>query len=49
VPVSAVAPAMVFRRMEFQLKDKSSDRPPLRPRPVVTPSTPPAATGGGAS
>jgi predicted Zn-dependent protease len=49
VPVSAVAPAMVFRRMEFQLKDKSSDRPPLRERPSVTPSRPAPAPGGGAS
>lgn len=33
VPVSAVAPAMLFRRLEFQLKEKASDRPPLLPRP----------------
>jgi TldD protein len=33
VPVSAVAPAMLFSRLEFQLKEKSSQRPPLLPRP----------------
>jgi predicted Zn-dependent protease len=34
VPVSGVAPSMLFRRLELQLQDKSSERPPLRPRPV---------------
>jgi TldD protein len=29
VPVSAVAPALLFSRLEFQLKEKSSQRPPL--------------------
>jgi hypothetical protein len=33
VPVSAVAPAMLFRQLEFQLKEKSSVRPPLLPKP----------------
>lgn len=33
VPVSAVAPAMLFRRLEFQIKEKESARPPLLPRP----------------
>lgn len=34
VPVSAVAPAVVFRRLEFQLKEKDSDRPPLLTPPM---------------
>ena len=29
VPVSAVAPMMLFRRLEMQLKEKDSERPPL--------------------
>lgn len=33
VPVSGVAPAMLFSRLEFQLKEKSSQRPPLWSRP----------------
>jgi predicted Zn-dependent protease len=41
VPVSAVAPSMLFERLEFQLKEKSSVRPPLipKPRPDGTAST----------
>jgi TldD protein len=35
VPVSGVAPSMLFRRLELQLQDKSSERPPLRARPVL--------------
>ena len=34
VPVSAVAPPMLFRTLEFQLKEKGQERPPLRPRPM---------------
>jgi len=33
VPVSAVAPAILFERLEFQLKEKGQDRPPLLPKP----------------
>lgn len=35
VPVSAVAPAMLFAKLEFQLKEKGQDRPPLMAKPVV--------------
>ncbi|MEZ4319431.1 MAG: TldD/PmbA family protein [Myxococcota bacterium] len=35
VPVSAVAPAILFDRLEFQLKEKGQDRPPLLPKPLV--------------
>jgi TldD protein len=34
VPVSGVAPSVLFSRLEFQLKEKGQDRPPLLPRPV---------------
>lgn len=34
VPVSGVAPALLFRRLEFQLKEKGQERPPLLPKPV---------------
>lgn len=33
VPVSAVAPSLLFRRLEFQLKEKGQERPPLLPKP----------------
>lgn len=33
VPVSAVAPALLFQRLEFQLKEKASSRPPLLVKP----------------
>ncbi|MCB9682692.1 MAG: TldD/PmbA family protein [Alphaproteobacteria bacterium] len=33
VPVSAVAPALLFRRLEMQLKEKGSERPPLLSKP----------------
>ncbi len=33
VPVSAVAPSLLFRKLEFQLKEKGQDRPPLLPKP----------------
>jgi predicted Zn-dependent protease len=33
VPVSAVAPSMLFSRLEFQLKEKGQERPPLRSKP----------------
>jgi len=35
VPVSAVAPSLLFRKLEFQLKEKSDDRPPLLPKPLL--------------
>ncbi|MBN2800404.1 MAG: hypothetical protein JXX28_14790 [Deltaproteobacteria bacterium] len=37
VPVSAAAPAMLFRRLEFQLKEKGQERPPLLDKPEVSP------------
>ncbi len=33
VPVSAVAPDLLVRRLEFQLKEKGQERPPLLPKP----------------
>jgi hypothetical protein len=35
VPVSAVAPALLVSEIETQRKEKSPDRPPLLPRPVL--------------
>lgn len=35
VPVSAVAPALLFKRLEFQLKEKGQERPPLLPKPPL--------------
>lgn len=37
VPVSAVAPALLFQRLELQLKEKGTVRPPLLPRPDAPP------------
>jgi len=37
VPVSAVAPGILVRRLEFQLKEKGQERPPLLPKPDVQP------------
>ena len=34
VPVSAVAPSILVERLEFQRKEKGSDRPPLLPKPM---------------
>ena len=34
VPVSAVAPSVLVRRLEFQRKEKGADRPPLLPKPM---------------
>lgn len=34
VPVSAVAPALLVSEIETQRKEKSSERPPLLPRPI---------------
>lgn len=33
VPVSAVAPSLLFERLEFQLKEKGQERPPLLDKP----------------
>lgn len=33
VPVSAVAPSLLFERLEFQLKEKGQERPPLLAKP----------------
>ena len=35
VPVSAVAPSLLFQNLEFQLKERGQERPPLLPRPDV--------------
>ncbi|MEO0601789.1 MAG: metallopeptidase TldD-related protein [Myxococcota bacterium] len=34
VPVSAVAPSLLFERLEFQLKEKGQERPPLLDKPM---------------
>lgn len=34
VPVSAVAPSVLVKRLEFQRKEKGADRPPLLPKPM---------------
>jgi TldD protein len=44
VPVSAVAPAMLFRKLEFQLKEKGQERPPLLDKP--SPDTDGTTAGG---
>jgi hypothetical protein len=36
VPVSAVAPSLLFSRLEFQLKEKGEERPPLLAKPGAT-------------
>ena len=36
VPVSGVAPSVLFRRLEFQLKEKGQDRPPILPKPSLS-------------
>lgn len=33
VPVSGIAPSLLFKRLEFQLKEKAQERPPLLPKP----------------
>ncbi len=38
VPVSAVSPAILISEIEIQKKDKSQERPPLLPRPPVSPT-----------
>jgi predicted Zn-dependent protease len=35
VPVSSVAPNLLFRRLEFQLKEKQQERPPLLAKPTA--------------
>jgi predicted Zn-dependent protease len=35
VPVSGVAPSLLFDRLEFQLKEKGQERPPLLEKPVA--------------
>ncbi len=35
VPVSGVAPSVLFRRLEFQLKEKGQERPPLLSKPIT--------------
>ncbi len=36
VPVSAVSPSLVFSKLEFQLKEKSQERPPLLEKPTLS-------------
>ena len=36
VPVSAVAPSLVFSKLEFQLKEKGQERPPLLEKPTLS-------------
>jgi len=36
VPVSAVSPSLLFERLEFQLKEKGQERPPLLDKPTPT-------------
>jgi hypothetical protein len=35
VPVSGVAPSLLFSKLEFQLKEKGQDRPPLLVKPAA--------------
>jgi len=35
VPVSGVAPSLLFDRLEFQLKEKGQERPPLLDKPIA--------------
>jgi hypothetical protein len=44
VPVSAVAPAMLFNEMEVQKRQHSHDRPPILPAPGFENATPPKET-----
>jgi TldD protein len=46
VPVSGVAPTLLFRKLEFQLKEKGQDKPPLLVRPLLPSGS--ASLGGGA-
>jgi TldD protein len=46
VPVSGVAPTVMFKRLEFQLKEKGQERPPLLVKPGVPPTD--GASDGGA-
>jgi TldD protein len=39
VPVSAVAPGILVERLEFQLKEKGQERPPLLPKPTESDGT----------
>jgi hypothetical protein len=45
VPVSAVAPAMLFSEIEVQKKNKGTDRPPLMPPPGSDQSPAPLTEG----
>ncbi len=39
VPVSGVAPSLLFDRLEFQLKEKGQERPPLLDKPIAIENT----------
>jgi TldD protein len=49
VPVSAVAPAMLFSEMEVQKRAHSRNRPPILPPPAWdgADAKPPSKSGGG--
>ncbi len=47
VPVSAIAPAILFERLEFQLKEKGQDRPPLMVKPALSDGSADAAVTEG--
>jgi TldD protein len=46
VPVSAVAPAMLFSEMEVQKQAHGRERPPILPPPGLENTAPPVAAGG---
>jgi TldD protein len=48
VPVSAVAPAMLFSEMEVQKQAHGRERPPILPPPGVENTAPPVAAGANA-
>jgi hypothetical protein len=45
VPVSAVAPAMLFSEMEVQKQAHGRERPPILPPPGAENTAPPVAAG----
>jgi hypothetical protein len=48
VPVGGASPSLLFSSLEFQLKNKGSDRPPLLDKPGVDPDGTSAVEHGGA-
>ena len=45
VPVSAISPSLLVEQVEFQLKEKGADRPPMLPKPDAPPPGAQAAGG----